>query len=453
MNGMTGIAWCQSMILVVLLAMAWIAPGAAVAADGRADDEGVFGPDERMLAVYFFSRGPWDDVKVTSGGEFGMSGTWKAIYPETDDPRAAIFGLDSASNWPGDVLPDTTDWPATYKDGEQYPLWLMAEWRAMKWSGPDFVLVDDWHSLLFNRDLSPQPCFESLMQAWSELDKRGEKPLPMAMFLETPFAWHQPKDGDGTKASEDGIAEIWEPTRAFLRQFYGEPDYPARLPLRALARVMVEGEARPVVQFWFPTWVEAGLRKWDAWTFEELRRLCKETFGVEPFIGVNQHVHGREFVGGWHGKQPDGGQAEITSEAGVVDYDVAWWGGMAGPQIYPNAIVLGPGHWCPRQSGDKPVTLHYSKEYGEDEYRYVQCWRKVLSDAENFKRRILLIESWNNNDEACAIFYSEPKDFLTDDGKLIDRWGDTPEFYMRLTREWAPHWKAGTCPERFRVTK
>ena len=437
---------------LMALSMVWPGMWAAVHSQMPADDDGVFGADERLLATCFFSRGPWDDVQVTSGGELGMSGTWKTIYPPSDDPRAAIFGLDSPSNWPGNSLPDTASWPAIYTEEAQFPLWLMAEWRAMKWSGFDLVLVDDWHSLWFNQDLTPQPCFEALMQAWSELDERGEQPLPMAMFLETPFAWYQPKDGDATGSSADGIAELWEPTRAFLRQFYGEPGYPPRLPLRALARVQVGGEARPLVQFWFPTWVGAGLNRWNAWTFRELRRLCRETFGVEPFVGVNQHVHGRDFVGGWSSTQPAGGRVDISSQAGVVDYDIAWWGGMAGPQIYPNAIVLGPGHWCPRQSGDKPVTLHYSADYGPDEYRYVQCWRKVLSDPASFERRILIVESWNNTDEGCAISYSEPKDFRTDAGELIDRWGDSPEFYMALTREFAPHWKAGSCPERFRAT-
>ena len=429
---------CASFAVALLMA-----GGSALA------DDGAFGETERLLATYFFWRGPWDDVAVTSGGELGMSGTWKAVYPPADDPRAAIFGLDSAEKWPGGVLPDASKWPVTYKDPGQYPLWLMAEWRAMKWSGLDFVLVDDWHSLLFNADLSAGDAFKALAEAWQELDRRGEKPLPFAMLLETPFAWYQPKDGDGTEASADGIAELWEPTRAFLRQFYGEEGYPALLPERALARVMVNGEARPIVHFWFPTWVDAGLRKWDAWTFTELRRLCRETFGVEPFIGVNQHVHGPDFVGGWSSEQPAGGRVAITSEAGVVGYDVAWWGGMAGPQIYPNAIALGPGHWCPRQTGDKPVTLHYSSEYGADEYRYLNCWRKVLTDPESFKRRLVIVESWNNNDEGCAISYSEPKDFRTDTGELIDRWGDRPEFYMALTREFAPYWKAGRCPERF----
>ena len=414
-----------------------------------ADDDGAFAADERLLSIYFFYRGPWDDTPVTSGGTLGMSGTWKAVYPAPNDPRAAIFGLDQSTNWPGDTIPDATQWPVTYHDAAQLPLWLMAEWRAMKWSGFDFVLVDDWHSLCFSPDLVPAPCFEALMQAWSELDRRGEKPLPLAMFLETPFAWHGTKDGDATQASADGIAELWEPTRAFLRQFYGEEGHPPRLPLRALARVEVAGEARPVVQFWFPTWVGAGLRRWDAWTFQELRRQCREAFGVEPFIGVNQHVYGPDLEGGWSSTQPDGGRVDISSAAGVVDYDVAWWGGMAGPQVYPNAIALGPGHWCPRQTGDQPVTLHYSAEYGPDEYRYVWCWRQVLSDPESFKRHLLIVESWNNNDEGCAIAYSEPKDFRSEAGELIDRWGDRPEFYMELTREFAPYWKQGRCPERF----
>jgi hypothetical protein len=435
--------------LALALALAGLL--AAGARPQAAEPDGAFGSTQRLLGTYFFWRGPWDDQAVTSGGTLGMSGTWKVIYPPTADPRARIFGLEAAANWPGNTLPEVAAWPVTYKNQAQLPLWLMAEWRAMKWSGFDLVLVDDWHSLCFNADLTPQDCFQGLMTAWQELDRRGEKPLPMAMFLETPFAWYQPKDGDVTQASADGIVELWEPTRAFLRQFYGEKDYPARLPLRALARVQVGTEYRPLVQFWFPTWVDSGIKKWDAWTFKELRRLCRETFGVEPFIGVNQHVHGREFVGGWHGKQPGGGREEITAAAGVVDYDVAWWGGMAGPQVYPNAITLGPGHWCPRQTGEKPVTHHYSRDYGADEYRYLRCWRQVLSDPANYSRRILLVESWNNNDEGCAISYSEPKDFRTAAGDLIDRWGPQSEFYMALTREFAPYWKEGRCPDRFRA--
>lgn len=433
--------------LLPLLALAATADGSAAVAHG----DGAFGPDERLLTTLFFWRGPWDDVAVTSGGKLGMSGTWKMVYPATDDPRAAIFGLDSARNWPDGKLPDTSQWPATYKDEPQHPLWLMAEWRAMKWSGFDYVSVDIWHSLCFRADLTPEPAFTALADAWTDLDRRDERPLPMAMFLETPFAWHDPpKDRDGTEASADGIAELWEPTRAFLRQFYGEPGYPARLPLRALARIEVAGEARPIIHYWFPTWVDAGLTKWDAWTFQELRRLCRETFGVEPFIGVSQHVYGPDMVGGWNGQQPGGGRVDISSEAGVVDYDVAWWGGMAGPQVYPNAIEMGPGHWCPRQA-PKPEALHWSPEqYAPDSTRYEYCWRRVLRDPESFRRRVLIVESWNNNDEGCAIGYSQPEDFRTPEGVLIDRWGDRPEEYMALTRELAPYWKQGRCPARYR---
>lgn len=430
----------RALVLIALLT--------AVTATAAPAKDGVL-RGERLLTTYFFWRGPWDDQKVTSDGQLGMSGTWKAIFPAATDEFASVYGLNDAKRWPGGILPDGSKWPVTYENVEQYPLWLMAEWRGMKWSGFDFVLVDDWHSLLFDKDLKPLPPFEALMAAWRELDRLGEQPLPMTFILETPFAWHQPKDGDGTKASADGVAELWEPTRAFLRQFYGEPGYPARLPLPALARVEVEGEARPIIHFWFPTWVDAGLKKWDAWTFEELRRLCRETFGVTPYIGVNQHVYGPDCMGGWSSVQPGAGKVDISSVSGVVDYDVAWWGGMEGPQVYPNAIALGPGHWCPRQSGEKVTTPRFSEKYGEDRYRYVKCWREVLSKPESFRRKLLIVESWNNNDEGCCINYSEPKDFRNAAGELLDRWGDAPEKYMRLTRTYARWWKEGRCPRSF----
>jgi hypothetical protein len=95
---------------------------AAMAPSLGAAEPGVFRADQRLLATYFFSRGPWDDTAVTSGGTLGMSGTWKAIYPPLDDPRAAIFGLDAASKWPGDALPDTAAWPVTYKDEKRVRL-------------------------------------------------------------------------------------------------------------------------------------------------------------------------------------------------------------------------------------------------------------------------------------------------------------------------------------------
>lgn len=434
-----------AVVLIAAVAVLLSAPGLAAAQDNT----GVL-TAPRLLSAYFFWRGPWDDQPVTSGGRLGMSGTWRAIYPSPSEHDAAIFGLDDAKHWPGNQPPDTSVWPLTYTSAERFPLWLMAEWRAMKWSGLDFVLVDDWHSLLFNQDLSPKPPFEALLQAWRELDRRGEQPLPLSFILETPFAWYQPKDGDATEKSADGIAELWEPTRAFLRQFYGEPGYPPRCPLRALARVNVNGEARPILHFWFPTWVDAGIKQWDAWTFAELRRLCRKTFGVEPYIGVNQHVYGPDLMGGWSGVQPGGGKVDISSKSGAVDYDVAWWGGMEGPQVYDNAIALGPGHWCPRQTPDAAKTPHFSEAYGADRYRYTSCWRQVLSDPASFKRKLLVIESWNNNDEGCAISYSEPKDFRKPSGELIDRWGDSPGMYMRDTREYAKYWKAGECPPRWR---
>src|SRR5512136_1881431 len=122
----------------VMMAVSFAAMGSllcAAAPSRGIKAEGAFGGGERLLATYFFWRGPWDDTVVTSGRKLGMSGTWKVTYPSPTDPRASIFGLNSATNWPGNALPDTAAWPVTYKNRTQLPLWLMAEWRAMKWSG------------------------------------------------------------------------------------------------------------------------------------------------------------------------------------------------------------------------------------------------------------------------------------------------------------------------------
>jgi len=413
-------------------------------AAGSIDNANVFEEDERLFSTYFFSRGPWDDIPKTKD-------PWYFSYPDPKDEFAKVYGLDSPENWPANKIPDISKWPTTYKDEENYPLWLMAEWRAMKWSGFDFVLKDLWDCCEFNPDGSAKKCFQDLLDAWMELDKRGEDPLPISFILETPFECIlQEKDQDVTEASADGIEELWLPVRYYLRQFYGEGDYAPRAPLRALARVMVDGEARPILHFWFPTWVDAGIEKWDAWTFDELRRKCKETFGVGLFIGVNQHVYG--FGGGWKNIQPSGDTVDITSAAGVVDYDIPWWGSMAGAQIYENGIVIGPGHWCMWQSGDVPASLRYSEEqYGEDKYRYLNNWRTVFSKPEHFDRQILIVESWNNGGEGCAISYCTPEDIHNASGEFVDRWGDSPEQFVKWTRELAPYWKKGESPPRFRA--
>ena len=406
--------------------------------------QNVFDENERLLSTYFFSRGPWDDIEE---GKY----PWAFAYPGPEDEFAKVYGPDSPERWPGNEIPDTSAWPLKYKDGEAFPLWLMAEWRAMKWSGFDFVLQDVWDCLSFNKDGTPQQSFQDLLDAWVVLDNLGEAPLPIALELETPFECIlQEKDGDATETSSDGIEELWLPVRYFLRQFYGEGEYAARAPLRALARVMVNGEPRPIIHFWFPTWVDAGLKKWNAWTFEELRRKCRETFGVGPFIGVNQHIYGPTCLGGWSSIQPSGDTVDISSAAGVVDYDIPWWGSMAGAQISSNAIVIGPGHWCMWQSGDVPAALRYSDdEYGEDKFRYLNNWRTVFSNPEHFERQILIVESWNNGGEGCAISYSTPQDIRSATGEFIDRWGDSPEQFMRWTRELAPFWKQGKIPRRF----
>jgi len=148
--------------------------GAALAAETppvRAqDDAGAFPPDQRLLTTYFFSRGPWDDVRKETGRN---GGPWPEVFPSPEDPMAAAFGLDSPKKWPGNKLPDVSTWPADYHQRQAYPLWLTAEWRAMKWSGFDFALVDVWPCLWFNRDGSAKFAFTALADAWKELDRRA----------------------------------------------------------------------------------------------------------------------------------------------------------------------------------------------------------------------------------------------------------------------------------------
>ncbi|HOS95556.1 MAG TPA: hypothetical protein PLQ54_19745, partial [Armatimonadota bacterium] len=78
------------------------------AAPAQLDASGGFDAGRRLLSTYFFYRGPWDDQVVTSGGELGMSGTWKLAFPKPDDPAATIYGLDKPERWPGNALPDAS---------------------------------------------------------------------------------------------------------------------------------------------------------------------------------------------------------------------------------------------------------------------------------------------------------------------------------------------------------
>ena len=120
---------------IAFLALAFsITDSARAESAPRAD--GAFSSSERLLSTYFFWRCPWDDAVVTSGGKLGMSGTWKAIYPPPDDPRASIFGLDSPSRWPGRAIPDTRTWPATIATDAREDLSLRDDsGKSRRWGG------------------------------------------------------------------------------------------------------------------------------------------------------------------------------------------------------------------------------------------------------------------------------------------------------------------------------
>ena len=448
---------------VCLLTLASLLPRAS-----DAEESGVkaFSPQARLVAAYYFNW--YIDGATHKNSHWRLypdpatnpvTWSWEPCYPKGKERGARIFGLDDSKKWPGGRLPDTSKWP----DSDDW-LFQIAEMRSAKWAGLDFVFVDIWplsdfqngHPELVRRGLAardgrPTPELTALFKAWRWLDRRGEKPVKLSMFVDTPGL-----GADIDLRNPDGLDALWKPVRDFHKQFFGDGGYRARMPASSVAAMAGnDRRPRPVFVIFFPRmpggeWVA----QWDAASFTELRARFRRTFGLDPYICVNQHLHGPKY-GGWNGVQKDGTIVDISRKAGVVDNEWPWFASLQGPLIRDDSIVISPGMWN-RSGGHKipggatledgsPVYLgayRYSSEEAKVS-RYERDWLQVLSYPSNLKHRLLVIETWNELIEGTGVSPARPVVRRTADGKFIDRWGDSPTQYLELTRKYTAIWKKG----------
>ncbi len=451
-----------------------------------------FDRDQHLVATYYYN---WyvDGVGYKYGGAAARERTqwtWEPYYPKADEPGAEIFGLNDPSAWPTKRLPNTSKWP----DSDDW-LYHVAELRAMKWAGIDFIFVDLWWPHDFVREDTPDapedklappkgmdkgrgagaktggakgakvkkgsPCPElaALFRAWKYLDQRGEQPVKLSAILESPS--YSRADVRGAPAGKPDL--LFEPIWAFYRQFLGENDYPAVMPRRALAAYGgANRRTRLIVDLFYPRSGEKDqgewISRWDAGTFRDLRARFEGMTGLPLYICVNQHLHGPHY-GGWDGVQADGSIVEISRRAGVVDQEIGWHASLAGPRVREDSISIGAGYFK-RNSGEKrpggdarladgraayPRAYRYFRE--DDRVgSYEQQWQEVLNSPEAFKKHLLVIESWNELIEGTQLAPAKPAVVRDAEGRYVDRWGDSPTQYIELTRKYVAMWKGRVPP-------
>jgi len=453
---------------LLLATLGWCACRSTDTSDDRIAP---FAPDRRLIAAYYFNwyiRGTTHKCyawKVYPDPDKDrIAWTWPPYYPSGREKGAQIFGLHEARLWPGGRLPDVHRWPDSAE-----MRYHIAELRAMKWAGLDFAFVDLWYPhdfrhgrtgpLAVDRDHpegSPGPELEALFRAWQYLDARGEEPVKLAPFIETPA--FQNADVRGRPPGDP--SQLFEPLRLFFRQFFGEAAYAPIMPKRALAAVAdAHGRPRPIVHFFYPRILGLPhgdfIVRWDEQTFADLRVRFRRLTGLDPYISVNQHVHGPKF-GGWDGVQKDGSIVEISRRAGVVEQEITWHATLLGPRIREDSIAVGTGYFRPHRGDKRPGgdatrpdgTIAYPRAYRyaseqDPTSTYEDQWLEVLADPANFKRHWLVIECWNELAEGSQISPARPKVYRDADGAFIDRWGDEPTQYLELTRKFARYWHQG----------
>lgn len=461
--------------------LALIGAWAVAASSTRAADYiEAFQPSDRLVATYYFNW--YIDGKTYKSRNWKLRPdpekdaavwTWQPHYPKADEAGSVVFGLNDPSAWPRNKLPDTSKWP----DSDDY-LYHVAELRSMKWAGLDVVYVDVWWPNDFitketpaevekasgksktskpkaaptrRKSGTPQRELSALLQAWQYLDKRGERPVKLALNLETPS--FQKADMRGASKESDKLFQaIW----AFYRVFFGENDFWSMMPCRSLAAIRDKGRTRLMVNLFLPRmqgepngeWIS----RWDVATFENLRARFQGMSGVSLWLSVNQHVHGPKF-GGWNGVQADGSAVDISRAGGVVDQDIGWHSTLAGPLVRDDSIAIGAGYFNrgkdARPGGDAknadgslayPRAYRYIRE-ADATSSYEQQWREVLANPENFRRHLVMIECWNELIEGSQISPAKPDVLRDAQGAYLDRWGERPTTYIELTRKYVALWK------------
>lgn len=442
-----------------------------------------FEHDQHVVATYYYN---WyvDGQGYKYGGAAAREHTpwaWEPYYPKADESGSEIFGLNDPAVWPNKRLPNTSKWP----DSDDW-LYHVAELRAMKWAGLDFVFLDLWWPNDFLKEDAAPPAardggtdkakakarakpreasgsgkkgapsaeLAAVFKAWKYLDQRGEQPVKLSIILESPSYWKA-----DVRAAPAGKPDLlFDPIWAFYRQFLGDNDYPAIMPHRALAAIGgANRRTRLIIDLFYPRSGEKDkgewISRWDAGTFRDLRTRFEGMVGLPLYICVNQHLHGPE-AGGWDGVQADGTIVEISRRAGVVDQEIGWHASLAGPRIREDSISVGAGYFKrdtgeKRPGGDAKLrdgTVAYPRAYRyfnetDTVSSYERQWQEVLNSPEAFKKHLLVVESWNELIEGTQLAPAKPAVVRDPDDKYIDRWGDSPTQYIELTRKYVAMWK------------
>lgn len=478
----------------ITLAVAAKAPRATRPAD-RIEP---FARDQHLVATYYYNwyvDGHGYKYNTPAARE-STQWAWEPYYPTGEEAGAKIFGLNDPAVWPNKRLPNTAKWP----DSDDW-LYHVAELRAMKWAGIDFVFLDLWWPHDFVKEaeaagagsgksssdgsparkrrtskgtLSPSaspkgrggektgtPCAElaAFFKAWKYLDQRGEQPVRLSLILESPS--YSKADVRGAPAGKPDL--LFEPIWMFYRQFLGDNDHPAIMPRRALAAIRAANQrTHLIVDLFYPRSGEKDkgewISRWDAGTFRDLRARFEGMVGIPLYICVNQHLHGPQ-SGGWDGVQADGSTVDISRRAGIVDQEIGWHASLAGPRIREDSIAVGAGYFKRNEGEKRPggdAKLRDGSPAYPGAYRflaeddkvsgYERQWQEVLNSPEAFKKHLLVVESWNELIEGTQVSPAKPAAVKDAAGKYVDRWGDSPTQYIELTRKYVGMWKGQAPP-------
>lgn len=400
----------------------------------------VFTPEDHIVCVDYFIWYKGFEARHAQYGPSTRAWVWRPTY---DDTR--IFGDDD--DFPSPPQRDT--WP----EGTDVN-WYVANFRAMAYARIDICFVDTWAQVLFQTSANGDPTplgrktLTALVRAWEFLENRGEAPPRLAFFLD--IFGNSTTDISTDRGNPDGWRILYKHIEPIFRQFYHPDGIGASIGDRALALMKDEKGIRPMIAIFMPRtgtlWWTTG---WSQGSFTETKAALKNdpAYGFDPYMIVCQHLHDGDIGGGWNDPQKDGRSVVISGPGGVVEDDVRWFSQVGGPLVsrrQKNTISISTGHWTITDEPSVPANGHYPKSYhynGPDDTtsRYEDDWREVL-DGKHFNQRLLFIETYNELYEGNNLVPCIPRTVHID-GKPVDRWGDSPEVYLELTRKYAPYWK------------